>query len=212
MSVILLVVLVVVLAICLVGSIIVLHKACVFCDQHKKVCGRQVDNFPHLEDTEWGERCVARMFTPSDAVVLELGGGSGSVSAVVQEKLADKTKHVVVQPQHGMFGGLDALKKTKAKLGCQFHIVGHILEAGEQDQIIAKIGLPTLLVADCENCLVGEYQKNPKLFDSLQMIQVERDDFDNSYAKLFDLLQMKKIHTGKGCDGKCATEVWIKQF
>lgn len=211
MTVILLVVLVAVLAICLVGFIILVHKACLFCDQHKSVCGRQVDNFPHLEDKEWGERCVARMFTPSNAVVLELGGGSGSVSAVIQEQLADKTKHVVVQPQHGMFGGLAALKHTKQKLGCKFHIVGHVLEAGEQDQIIAKIGLPTVLVADCENCLVGEYHKNPRLFDSLKMIQAERDDFDNSYAKLFEVLQMTKVHSGKGCNGKCATEVWVKQ-
>ena len=177
----------------------------------RNVCGRLVDKFPHPDTTEWGERCIARMFTPEDAVVLELGGGNGSVSAVIQERLLDKTKHAVVQPKHdqSMFGGYDALVETKHHLGLQFTIVDHVLEPGEQQDIIAKMGQPTVLVADCENCLVGEYQKNPLLFVNLKMIQVERDDFDKSYDELLSQLNMYKVYSGYGCGGGCATEVWL---
>lgn len=65
-------------------------------------------------------------------------------------------------------------------------------------------------MVDCENCLVGEYEKNPELFDHIKMIQVERDDFDNSYDSLFSNLNFTLKHSGLGCDGRCATEVWIK--
>jgi hypothetical protein len=69
---------------------------------------------------------------------------------------------------------------------------------------------PNVLVADCENCLVNEYHKNPDMLHDLKMIQVERDDGDQSYTPLFEKLAMRKIYTGKGCDGACTTEVWIK--
>ena len=40
-------------------------------------------------------------------------------------------------------------------------------------------------------CLVGEYEKNPELFDNIDMIQVERDEFTNSYD-LFIKLKLSK--------------------
>ena len=57
---------------------------------------------------EWGERDVAYKFTDPDACVLEFGGGSGSVSLVVQRILKNPRNHVVVQPADSseMFGGL----------------------------------------------------------------------------------------------------------
>ena len=178
----------------------------------KNACGYHAKNYPHVSDTEWGERCVARMFTPHDAKVLELGGGAGSVSAVIQERLSDKSKHIVVQPQHDkeMFGGLAALVKTKSTLACEFTIVDHELQPGEVNTLTHGTWTPNVLVVDCENCLVSEYNKNPDIFRNLYMIQVERDDFDQAYTPLFEKLDMRKIYTGKGCDGGCATEVWVK--
>jgi len=174
---------------------------------------QQAENYPHADDSEWGERAMARLFTPADARVLELGGGAGSVSAVVQEILTDKTKHVVVQPADGgMLGGLPALLQTRAACNSQFTVVDHVLQSGEGDAIVRALGgAPTCLVVDCENCLVGEYAKNPQLFTSATMVQVERDDFDGSYTSLLrDTLKLKLKHSGKGCGGMCATEVWVK--
>lgn len=153
-------------------------------DSEKSACGFQAQNYPHVSDTEWGERCVARMFTPHDAKVIELGGGAGSVSAVIQERLSDKSKHIVVQPKHEqeMFGGWAALVETKNKLACEFTIVDHELQPGEVNRLTQGTWNPTVLVADCENCLVNEYHKNPEMFHDLKMIQVERDDADQAYT------------------------------
>ena len=58
-----------------------------------------------------GERDVAYKFTNPDACVLEFGGGSGSVSLVVQRILENPHNHVVVQPADSseMFGGYNKL-------------------------------------------------------------------------------------------------------
>lgn len=180
-------------------------------NQMKFTCGKHVIGYPHKGHDEWGERCVARMFTKPNDTVLEFGGGSGSVSAVIQEKLLDKTKHVVVQPkENGMFGGLLALKETKKVCNCEFTIIDHILQPYEATNILTILGAPpTCIVADCENCLGEEYNKNPVLFSNLRILQVERDDFDRSYSQLLkDTLKLSLIHSGYGCNGTCATEVW----
>jgi hypothetical protein len=75
------------------------------------------------------------------------------------------------------------------------------------------------LIVDCEDCLVGEHRKNPDLFKDIKRIQVERDDSgawrrpgdaasSGHYDPLFQQLGLKLIHTGKGCEGRCVTEVW----
>lgn len=205
---------VLVLASLLAGSLVILIYLAVACVFATPSCGRQATCFPHEDASEWGERCVARSFTGPMDRVLEFGGGAGSVSTVVQEQLFDKTRHVVVQPaEDGMFGGLEALKQTKDVCGAQFTIVDHVLQEGETAGIVQVLGgAPTCLVVDCENCLVGEYEKNPELFSDVRVLQVERDDFDGSYTDLLtNTLQLKKIHTGDGCDGRCATEVWVKK-
>jgi hypothetical protein len=162
---------------------------------------------------EWGERAIAKKHTKPFHKVLELGGGAGSVSAIIQEKLADPTRHVVVQPDErmAMMGGFKQLMKNKKACNFKFTAIDHILTAADAQPIIKILGgKPNCLVVDCENCLVGEYKKNPELFDEVEMIQVERDDFDGSYTKLFDKLGFVKTDQGYGCNGNCPTEVWEK--
>ena len=98
-----------------------------------------------------------------------------------------------------------------------FTAIDHILVAGEQNEILKMVSEPfDCIVADCENCLVGEYEKNPKLFEKVKYIQVERDDRKplnaptGPYDALFKKMSMKKVDTGSGCNGKCQTEVWMR--
>ena len=172
----------------------------------------------HVEE---GERHVASMFTRPNACVLELGGGSGAVSVIVQQMLKNKGNHVVVQPEKGeadetpMFGGIDNLSKNKKACQCEYHIIDHVLKVGEGEEIQRLVSKPfDTLVVDCEGCLVNEYRKNPGLFSHVTMIQVERDDIiiegSDNYAPLLTDIGFNKIHDGVGCDGRCPTEVWVR--
>lgn len=171
------------------------------------------------EHVEEGERIVADKYTNPNACVLEFGGGSGAVSTIIQSKLNNPFNHVVIQPidsknksEKPMFGGITSLGKNRKSCNSKYHIINHILAKGEGKELLKLVTKPfDTLVVDCENCLVGEYKKNPELFDHIKMIQVERDDFDNSYDSLFSNLNFTLKHSGLGCDGRCATEVWIKK-
>jgi hypothetical protein len=56
---------------------------------------------------------VADIYTNSNSCVLEFGGGSGAVSAIVQKKLSNPSNHVVIQPKEGgMFGGVSPQTST----------------------------------------------------------------------------------------------------
>ena len=167
--------------------------------------------------SEWGERNVAAKWTKGFChSVLEFGGGAGSVSTVIQMSLENKRNHVVIQPrEEGMFGGLGALYKNQASCQMEFTVIDHVLAKDEGKTLLEHVSQPfDCIIADCENCLVGEYEKNPELFKNIKYIQVERDDrwplnaTEGPYDKLFIELQMKKLDSGIGCNGACETEVW----
>lgn len=175
---------------------------------------------------EIGEREVADKFTDPNACVLEIGGGAGNVSTIIQKKLNNKSDHVVIQPIFGndrerpMFGGIENLENNKKACGSKFHIIDHVLKKGEGKELLKLVSKPfDTIVCDCEGCLNGEYEKNPDLFEKVNMIQVERDDRPakkNSYERgkyndLFDKLNMKLLHKGDGCGRACDTDVWIKK-
>ena len=160
-----------------------------------------------------GEREVADKFTMPDACVLEFGGGSGAVSTIIQKRLNKKGNHVVIHPNNDdqMFGGVASLLKNKKSCNSEYHIIDYILKKGDGKNLLKLVSKPfDTLVVDCEKCLVGEYEKNPDLFDNIDMIQVERDDYKKSYDDLFAKLKLSKIHIGLGCGGMCKTEVWVR--
>lgn len=162
---------------------------------------------------EWGERDVAYKFTDPDACVLEFGGGSGSVSLVVQRILKTPHNHVVVQPADSseMFGGYNKLCENQQSCSAAFTIIDHVLQAGEAPQVFDLVSKPfDLIIADCEGCLVDEYNKNPSLFEHVKMIQVERDDVaKNDYSLLFATLCMRRIFSGPH-SGRLEVEVWVR--
>lgn len=161
-------------------------------------------------EEEWGERDVAYKFTSPDACVLEFGGGAGSVSHVIQRVLKNPSDHVVVQPDDSdaMFGGLAQLRRNKEACKSDYKIIDHVLARGEGQSIRSMVSRPfSLIVADCEGCLLEEYEKNPDLFENVKMIQVERDD-DNIYDSIFKRLNMKKVYSGPHV-GSLNVEVWV---
>lgn len=108
-----------------------------------------------------------------------------------------------------MYGGFEQLLTNKAACQLSFHAIDHVLVPEEDQELLALVSQPfDCVVVDCENCLSQEYQKNPKLFEHVHTIQVERDDFDGSYDALFNQIKFKKVASGWGCEGRCATEVW----
>ena len=155
-------------------------------------------------ETEWGERDVADVFTRGVChAVLEFGGGAGSVSTIVQQHLENPANHVVVEP----YEEKERLVANKQQCNLQFQVIDHLVAEGEGARIRDMVDQDfDCLVVDCENCLVEEYRKNPDLFRSVKRIQVERDD-GGDYDALFEELGFHAIHTGKGCDGGCVTEV-----
>lgn len=164
---------------------------------------------------EWGERDLVFKYLDKDACVLEFGGGAGSVSTTIQRIINTPTDHVVIEPggENSMFGGLEQLKENKKSCKSKFHIIDHILEKGESQSVrdLVSKNFDTI-VADCENCLGGEYAKNPELFEYVTTILVERDDFDRSYDSLFSTLGMQKVSSGFHSDllGMVSTEMWKK--
>ena len=174
------------------------------------------------QHVEHGERVVADLFTPSDACVLEFGGGSGAVSTIVNRKLNNPKNHVVVQPNDSqdnsekekpMYGGVKNLTANRDACGCQYSIIDHILDKDEGKNIASFVEKPfDTLIVDCEGCLIDEYNKNPYLFDNITMIQVERDDTDGMYTRLLKGLGFTLSGSGQGCDGRCSTEVWTRNL
>lgn len=136
---------------------------------------------------EAGERDVARRHTYSCRNVLEYGGGAGSVSSIVQQELKHKGRHVVVQPSSdGWYGGYSQLMKNRKACNMQFTAIDHEITPKDINTITSVLhGKPDCMVVDCEDCLQKEYDKTPSLFDEVRVIQVERDDANKNYEKLF---------------------------
>lgn len=164
---------------------------------------------------EWGERDLVYKHLNPDSCVLEFGGGAGSVSSLIQRILANKRNHVVVEPGNAdaMFGGLKTLRRNRTSCHSKFTIIDHVLESGEEGAVRSMVSKNfDTIVADCEGCLHGEYEKNPGLFAHVEQIIVERDD-SGSYDALFKKLSMERSAVGVHNNplGLISNEVWTKK-
>ena len=82
----------------------------------------------HSTSHEGHEQLVATWCLRADDCVLEIGGGVGAVSAMVQRILADKSRHVVVEPQARM---CDVLERNKALHASQYTVARGALAKGK---------------------------------------------------------------------------------
>jgi FkbM family methyltransferase len=163
------------------------------------------------------EQKIAELFIEPDDRVLELGARYGSVSCIINSKLADRSKHVAVEPDQRVW---DALEKNKLYNHCEFHIhKGFISKRSMSltnlddhfggygstftDDVasqIPRISLEDLiyqcgfnfnvLVADCEGFLERFIDENPAFLPDLRLIVFEEDYPEKcNYHKIKQLLE-----------------------
>jgi FkbM family methyltransferase len=164
---------------------------------------------------EVDEQAMADKYMAADDVVLELGARYGSVSVVVNRKLTDKKKHVVVDPDETIWA---ALEKNKAANGAEFQIVKgfvsnkkwgltlggysthtkHDSNSQIPSYTLAEIkqqsNIPsfTALIADCEGFLETFFDENPTILDELQKFIFEADSPERcNYEKIKTQLREK---------------------
>ena len=194
--------------------------------------GKRVD----IEHLERREQDLAREYIRHDDVVLELGARYGSVSCVINSKLACKTNQVVVEPDDRVWA---ALERNRVANHCGFHIVKGFVSgkrlaltnlnayhggyaatavpAGEADTKIPSFSLDEIkgqyglqfnvLVADCEGFLGTFFEENPDFYDGLRLILFEADYPDKcDYGKIRQALKDRGFN--KQLEGH--QNVWIR--
>ncbi len=172
-----------------------------------------------IENLEKMEQELARYFIHPEDVVLELGARYGSVSCIINSKLANKKNQVVVEPDNRVW---DALERNKQVNNCDFHIVKGFVSSKklglvnlndhfkgyaatfveEKDSTIPSFTLDEIkntynlnfnvLVADCEGFLEEFFDQYPEFYDGLKKIIFEADYPEKcNYHKIRNTLQEK---------------------
>ena len=171
-------------------------------------------------DWEIGECSIAIQIIPLVNNVLEIGGGAGKVSHMINKILQKRglgSKHVVVEPGPNIRNagsghmGNNSLYKNKQNFGDQYHIVEKLAEnLSEED--ITIINPPDCLFVDCEGCLgtffkttIGKY-----VLSNVRFVVNEMDGENEYIRNTLSLNGFRKVGIGYGCDYKCETEVWYR--
>ena len=185
-------------------------------DEHNRVINTNL--------VEAEEQRLAKQFIQPNDVVLELGARYGSVSCVINHKLACKTAQVVVEPDSRVW---TALETNRTSNNCHFHIVkGFVankplrlteMHTGYGTTSEDANGLPSApsftlaeiqsqhgltfnaLVADCEGFLGQFLEENPCFLHQLRIVIFEAD-YPNKcdYDKIRETLKLQKFVEVKG--------------
>lgn len=203
----------------------------------------ELDNIPYIDEKrnvldhknlERGEQFIAERHISSHDSVLELGGRFGTVSAIINNKLADPYKHVVIEPETAVIPCLLENRKThnsyftvykniicnKPKtLICAGHATRAVnpVEGSSESDIIPIITLKEIidyhgftfnvLVADCEGCLEEFIQDNMDFVRQLRLITFETDFPELcNYQNVVNILQGMGFH----CVEQGFHMVWVK--
>lgn len=149
------------------------------------------------------EQEQAEEFITPDCVVLELGARYGSVSCIINKKIANPRNQVSVEPDARVWNALETNMRAN---GCEFHIVkGFVsrkvlaltnLDAWyggygatfsdtsasdipsyslEEIESMHNLSFNTL-VADCEGFLERFFDENPHLYKQLKLVMYEEDN------------------------------------
>lgn len=183
---------------------------------------------------ETTEQWIAKTFIPDDANVLELGGRYGVVSCEINNKLKDRTKHLVVDPDpvvfvhmannivmNGgncrMFNGIISKtpqyfqpaglsSRTRCKpCSTESVLVPHM----SLTDAIAKYGIVfDTLVADCEGCLESFFDENLDYIKNFKLITFEEDyGSECNYDKIKQILAENNFE----CIRPGGHSVWVKK-
>jgi hypothetical protein len=174
---------------------------------------------------ELGECSLAFQVIPYCESVLEIGGGAGKVSHMINILLKNPLKHVVIEPGKGGRGnhGDEHLWKNQKYFNDKYTIIKKYANDLVTDDLkmLGDNG-PECLYVDCEGCLLSfltdsTIGKTILKSKKLKYIVNEMDGFTSKIPehdeKLKTLLSNNGfvIHAkGAGCGVKCETLVWKK--
>ena len=204
----------------------------------------ELDAIPYLTETgyrlnpeawERVEQLDALRFIRADHRVLELGGCYGLVSCVINHRLEDQSKHVVVEPAMQV---IDALQWNRETHLASFHVYNGVVALksavlrGEglgrwtesaDDGPVPHLTVEAIeecyevdfncLVADCEGALQLFVQDFPDFFDKVDTFLYERDrEWDGAtvlcdYPQIERFLQRKEFRQLKS-GSHC---VWVRR-
>lgn len=178
------------------------------------------------DNHELGECSLAFQVIPHCKSVLEIGGGAGKVSHIINTLLTDPSRHVVVEPGKGGKGnhGDEHLWKNQKSFDDKYTIIKKYANKLVKDdlKVLGDKG-PDCLYVDCEGCLlsfltestIGKYILRSK---NLKYVVNEMDGFTSNIPehdkKLKELLENNGFMVyakGAGCGVNCDTFVWRKQ-
>jgi len=199
-----------------------------FVDEH----GRHIPY--HLEDEEREDA----VYIPRDSTVLEIGARYGTVSFVINERLNDRTKHVVIEPDARVW---DALQTNKKKLESEYTIVHKVLASrpmffypkpekngygsstcytarhAEDIQVdnitYAELKEQTGLtfdtvVIDCEGCIQQLFTDFPDLLEDVNLVLYEQDK--EEFCN-YSVVEHTLRDSGFRCVKKGYHSVWAKE-
>ena len=170
---------------------------------------------------EVGECSLAFEVIPKVKSVLEIGGGTGKVSHIINTLLADKTQHIVIEPGVGGNGnhGDEHLWKNREAFGDQYTIVKkYVNELTKEDLKVLKTDVECLYV-DCEGCLLSflkDTELGKNMLKQVKYVVNEMDGFTNNATHDPDLIKLLADNdfvidlVGYGCGISCKTNVWKK--
>ena len=167
---------------------------------------------------ELGECSIALQIVPLVKNVLEIGGGAGKVSHMINKILKERNlqkNHIVIEP--GVDGNSphkDKIYLNKKKFNDEYTVKKKLAEDLTSDDLDF---VPDCLYVDCEGCLhkffetdIGKY-----CLKNARYLVNENDSFviKKKQQDLRDILTnygFNKLAIGYGCNTGCETEVWYK--
>ena len=172
------------------------------------------------EEYEIGEGSIAYQIIPLVKNVIEIGGGTGKVSHIINSVLSERNlqkKHIVIEPGLGnpfFTGKVEHIYKNKDCFNDKYTIISKLADELllEDIQNVFKDEKPDCLFVDCEGCLysfqntiVGKY-----VLDNVKYIINEMDGYNESIREQWESNGFKFVVMGYGCGMDCTTEVWVK--
>jgi FkbM family methyltransferase len=171
--------------------------------QDMKIFNEKDEQINHFK-LEIDEQMIVPRYVKPDDVVLEFGARYGSVSCMINQKLANPKDHVCVEPDKTVW---KALEKNRQINYCYFQILKGFVSNTKQkmvglnawngygarsietnetnsgdppsytlNEVKKKYGLKfNVFVADCEGCLEKFFDENPTFYDELRLFIFERD-------------------------------------